>query len=154
MEQLAQRVKEEPEIESESKEDLTSSKVTVESLEHKEKPIEMAEYIKDLWQIGEAENHFEMKNLLKEIDDFVLSEIKRNEMKESRESYEEIIKKYENRIKLPENVDIYTKTEKIVELIRIDAKLLKALKEKEELLAGDPTKMTSTQLKQYIQGKR
>lgn len=130
-----------------------SGKVDTVTPEYSEKPLETAEYIKDLWKVGEAENHFEMKNLLKEIDDFVLSEIERNKMKPTRGSYEEIIQKYEDKLKLPEGTDIYTRTEKVLELMKIDIKLLQALKDKEDLLKGDPTKMTSAQLKKYLELK-
>jgi len=151
MEQLAQRI-----VDTTTPvKEVSTPKSTIDTItpEHTEEPLETTEYIKDLWKVGEAENHFEMKSLLKEIDTLVKEEITRSKMKSDRKSYEEIIQRYEDRLKLPQNIDIYTKTEKIVELIRIDAKLWQIVKEKEDLLNGDPTKMTSSQLKKYIKEK-
>lgn len=108
------------------------------------------EYIKDLWKVGEASNHFKMPELLSEINKFVLSEIERNKMTSNRESYKEIIAKYEKHLNLPDNIDVYTRTEKVAELIRIDVKLLQALKDKEDLLNGDPTQMSAVKLKKYL----
>lgn len=117
------------------------------SFETTEKPLEMEPYIKELWKVGEASEHFEMPTLLKEINEFVLSEIERNKMEKNRKSYEEIVENYEKKLNLPDGVDIYTKTENILELMKIDMKLLQAVKDKEELLAKPITDLTSAQLK-------
>ena len=110
-------------------------------------------YIKELFEMGEAQNHFNMPSLIHEIDIFVRSEIERQGLKSDKKSYEEIIHGYEKRLNLPEEIDVYTRTEKIVSLIRIDAKLINAIKEKEELLNGDVTKMSSSQIKRYLKEK-
>lgn len=121
------------------------------SFEQTEKPLEMEAYIKELWKVGEAENHFEMKTLLKEINEFVLSEIERNKMESNRKSYEEIVQNYEKKLGLPDGVDVYTRTEKVLELMKIDIKLLQAIKEKEEILSKPITELTSAQLKKRLE---
>lgn len=145
-ESLAERV---VEAHTSPQNEVVEEKVTTTS-EVVEKPLEVAEYIKDLWKVGEASNHFNMPQLLSEINTFVLSEIERNKMTSNRDSYKEIIAGYEKRLHLPENLDVYTRVEKVAELIKIDAKLLQALKDKEDLLNGDPTQMSATQLKKYL----
>lgn len=123
------------------------------STEPTEQPLEVSPYIKDLWKLGEAAEHFEMPSLIEEINSFVLSEIARNHLESNQDSYKQIVEQYEKRLKLPEGIDVYTKTEKIAELMRIDAKLLKLAEEKEELLKKDITELTSQQLKRRIEGK-
>ena len=142
-EQLAQRVETEIIIEPKIEPKEEGGKDTSFTPEVTEIPS-----IKSLWQMGEASEHFEMPTLIKEIDDFVLGE-----MGESRDKtkYEQIIQRYLNKLKLPEDVDLYTKTEKVAELMRIDKKLLDASEEREKLLNSDPTKMTSKQLRRYIE---
>lgn len=108
-------------------------------------------YVIDLFELGEAKNHFEMPSLLKEIDQFVMSEIERNKLDDSAKSYKEIIDHYLTKLNLPDNVDVYTKTEKVLELMKINKKLLDAAKEKEELLAKPVTELSSTQLKKRFE---
>lgn len=133
-------------------EDLTSEGADT-STSHKEseRPLEMG-YIKDLWQMGEASSHFKMPELTKEIDAFVLEQIEREGFVKNHKSYEEIIQRYEKKLGLPDDVNIYTRTERVAELMRIDAKLYAALKEKEEFTKKDPMKMTSAELKRYMKG--
>lgn len=146
---LAQRVVETP---TEPVESGTAGKVTDTTPETVEKPIEALEkpYLYDLFKMGEAYTHFDMEKLTTEIDGYVKSEIERQGMELTRKAYQEIIDSYLTRLKLPEGIDLYTKTEKVASLMRINCKLLETLKEKEEFLKSDPTKMSSAQLKRYI----
>lgn len=123
-------------------EQLTSTK-------HIEKPLE-AGYIEDLWGVGEASGHFKMPELLKSIDEYVLEQIEYHKLDKSRKSFEEIVKRYEDKLNLPENIDIYTKTERIAELMKIDKKMYDAIKEKQALLEKDPTEMTAAELRKYV----
>lgn len=133
-------------------EDLSlAGKVTDNTPDKIEKPLNEEPYLPELWNIGDARDHFEMPALIKEINDFVLETIERDKLEPTRKSYEEIIQKYEKRLRLPNNVDIYTRTEKVAELIRIDRKLIEAVRSREALLNSDPTKMTSEQLKKYLE---
>jgi len=123
------------------------------SPEYSKPPIEAEPYIETLWELGEEKEHFEMPSLLTEINEFVLSEIERNKMDKNHEAYEEVLNNYLKRLKLPDNVDIYTKTERVAELMRIDKKLLDNLRDKEALMNADPTKLNSNQLKKYIESR-
>jgi hypothetical protein len=118
-----------------------------------EKPLEMGEYIKEMWELGEASTHFEMPQLLSEINEFVLAEIERNKLESNQKSYTEIVKEYEKRLNLPDGIDVYTRAEKVQELMMIDKKLLDAAKAKEELLAKPISELTSSQLRKRIEGK-
>jgi hypothetical protein len=113
-------------------------------------PILEPEYVKNFLELGETSQHFEMPSLIKEIDQFVLSEIDRQGLEKNHKSYEEIINGYLKDLKLPENIDHYTKIEKLNSLMRINKKMIEAMVEKENLMKSDPTQMSSTQLKRYI----
>jgi len=121
--------------------------------EHTEKPPSLSEvpYITKMLEIGEAAGHFEMPSLLKEINEFVLSEFTRTKMEDTSESYKEVVEKYLSRLNLPREIDIYAKIEHLAELMRIDKKLLDAAKLKEELLAKPISELTSAQLKKRIE---
>lgn len=146
MSELAQRA-ETPVIQDET----PAGKIDDTSYGENEKPLEISEHIKELWKIGDASEHFEMPVLIKEIDDFILSEIKRDGKELNYKSYEEILSKYEKKLNLPENIDIYTKTELLNELIRIDKKLIEAMLEKEELEKKPIEELTSKQLRKRIE---
>mgnify|MGYP001195737844 CR=1 FL=1 len=122
---------------------------TIATFEHTEKPPSLQEkpYINKMFELGEAATHFEMPTLLKEINEFVLS--KGDDIK----TYEEVVNSYLKKLHLPSDIDVYTKTEKIHELMMIDKKLIDAAKEKEELLAKPIEELTSKQLKARIEGK-
>ena len=103
-------------------------------------------YIIKLLDIGEAEKHFEMPRLISEINDFVLSEIKRNHLKDSSEVYQKIVDKY----KIPDT-NIYTKIEYLNEAMMIDKKLIEAMIAKEELRKKPIEELTSYQLRKRIE---
>lgn len=151
-EELATRVEPLPVVEEAVS--LPAGKVTEVSIEPVEKPLEALEkpYLTELLRMGEAYNHFDMTALTKEIDSFVKSEIERQGMAEGRASYEEIVNSYIDRLKLPDNLSIYAKTEKLAGLMRINCILLETIKEKEDFLKLDPLTMSSSQLKRYITG--
>jgi len=115
-----------------------------------EKPLEKRQYIAELLEIGEASNQFKMPNLIKEIDSFVLDEIRSNKLELSKESYKEIIDGFIKKLNISDKLDVYTKIERLASLIRIQKKLIEAAKEREELLATPAEEMTSKQLKEYI----
>lgn len=113
-------------------------------------PILEPEYVKDFLELGETSQHFEMPSLIKEIDQFVLSEINRQGLEKNRKSYEEIVNGYLKDLKLPQNIDHYTKVEKLNSLMRINKKMIEAMVEKEELMTKDITKLSSKQLRDRI----
>jgi len=111
-------------------------------------PLEKRQYVKELLEIGEASTQFEMPTLIKEIDDYVLSESGVN-----KDSYKEIIDSFLRKLNIPTGIDIYTKVERLASLIRIQKKLNDSAKEREELLKKQPSEMTSVQLKKFIEMK-
>lgn len=94
-----------------------------------------------------AKDQFEMPILLKEINDFVLTQ------SEDKKSYEEVINKYLKKLNL-DRADIYTKIENLAELIRIDKKLIEAARAKEEFLKKPIEELTSRQLQERINAER
>jgi len=121
--------------------------------EHTEKPPTLMEspYLEEMLELGEAAGHFEMPELIAEINDFVLSEFERNKMEDTTKSYKEVVNHYLKKLDLPEGTMIYTKVEKLADLMRIDKKLIEAQKEKERIMTADITDLTSRQLKQRIE---
>jgi hypothetical protein len=87
-----------------------------------------------------------MKDLTKEINDFVLSEIERNKLEDTEKSYREVVEEYSKRMNLPKGASIYAKTERIAELMRLDKKLLDIIAEKKELEQKDFKDLTSRQM--------
>lgn len=149
LETLAQRAQE---TVTEPVESGTPGKVVDTTPDHVEKPLEALEkpYLTEIFGMGEAYSHFDMESLTNEIDGYVKSEMERQGMESSRKSYQEVIDSYLDRLKLPDNVSVYAKTEKVASLMRINCKLLETLKEKEDFLKSDPTTMSSSQLRRYI----
>lgn len=144
---IAQRV--EPIIETEPV-SIGVGKVEDKSVEQLEKPLELRKepYLNEILNIGIAKDHFEMPALIKEIDEFIKSEIERKGLN-GESGYKEIIEDYSKRLKI-DGKDIYTKVELIAEVIRIDKKILDSIKEKEELMAKDITQLSSKQIEKRL----
>lgn len=154
-ESIAQRVEPVKEAPVSPVEQSSAPTETVTTPETTEKPPTLREnYFVEMFDIGEAKNHFEMPRLLSEINDFVLSEFVRQNLDDTIENYKEVVEHYLDKLKLPDGVDQYTRAEKIHELMMIDKKLIQIAKEREELLKKDPSDMTSAQLRKYIEGTR
>jgi len=148
-ESLAQRIEPEvePEVEIKPTKKPTEEIITPETVE---KPPSISDpYINKLLNIGEAKDHFEMPRLITEINDFVLSEMKRKGLEDTNEVYKEIVDKY----KIPKDLDIYTYIERLNSLMMIDKKLINAMIEKEELKKKPIEELTSYQLRQRIEEK-
>jgi hypothetical protein len=142
-------VKEVPESPTEKS---ISNEPTITTHEHTEKPPSLEEnFYTKLLELGEAANHFQMPELTKEINDFILSEIKRQDLEDTKEVYQEILDKYKDRTRLPEGTDVYSLTEQIAEHIRIDRKLIEAMIAKAELEKKPINELSSKQLKIRIE---
>lgn len=137
-------------VESEPVEQDDKEPIKVNQSAPESEPILEPEYVKNFLELGETAQHFEMPSLIKEIDEFVLSEIDRQGLEKNRKSYEEIVNGYLKDLKLPENIDHYTKIEKLNSLMRINKKMIEAMLEKEELMTKDITKLSSKQLRDRI----
>ena len=133
-------------------EGISPSREAYHTAEHIEQPpsIRSEPYIVEMLELGEAANHFKMPELIQKINEYVLSEFERNEMSDTVDSYKEIIENYLDRLKLPDGIDVYTKIERLAEIIRIDKKLLDAAKAKEELLQKPIEQLDADQLKEMI----
>jgi hypothetical protein len=147
---LATRV--EPQEPAKPDNSAPAGKVTEVTPEAVEKPLEALEkpYLNDLLSLGEAYNHFKMKDLVAETDEAIKEELAYKEVKLSREAYKELIDTYLKKLDLPEGISLYTQVEKLHQLVSINRKLLQATKEKQEFMAMNPADMSSTQLKRYI----
>ncbi len=121
------------------------------SSEQTEKPPSILEtpFLVEMLEIGEAKDHFEMPALIKEINEFVLSEFERLKLEDTSDSYKEIVEKYTK--KLPENLDNYALVERLVDLVKIDKKLIEAMKEKDRIMNADIIELSSSQLRKRIE---
>jgi DNA-binding transcriptional regulator GbsR (MarR family) len=115
--------------------------------EMKQKP-----YFADIFELGDAYHHFDMESHTHEIDSFINSEIKRKELDDTKANYKKVLDELYRNVKPTDNV--YTNTEKLLEFIRIQRKLLEVIKEKEEFEKKPLELMNSKELKRYIDGKR
>ena len=118
---------------------------------HTERPpsLENEPYLIKELDLSFSKDHFQMPELIKEANEFILGEMKRKEMDDSQESYKTLIKKYSKGI--PDGTDQYALVEHIVDRIRIDKKLIDAMLEKEELDKKPIDELTSKQLKDRIE---
>lgn len=100
-----------------------------------------------------AYEHFDMKFLSREADGYINGEIARLGLPDNKESYQKLLDEAVNKLALPEGVDVYTMLEKVVDYLRVQDRLYRALKDKEELLASDPLTLSATKLKVYMKSK-
>jgi len=111
-------------------------------------------YLTEVLEIDkEIYNTFDIKPQSEEIDDFLRSEVKRNNLKDDKETYKNLVEKYLKKINISEDSDIYTKVEKLSEYLKIQKKLLEGIDERDRLLNSDPMELSSSQLKKYIELK-
>ena len=89
--------------------------------------------------------------LAKKIDSYVLEEMKLRGIKDTKEGYDSVVKEWVRVLKLTPEMDIYTRLEKLKEYGFLNSELREKIDEKQNLLAGDPMKMTSTQLRKLIE---
>jgi hypothetical protein len=87
--------------------------------------------------------HFNMKSLVNDIDGFINEEISRSHLKDDKETYSKIADKYFSQVK---DKGVYDQVESVHKLIQIERTLLQAIKERKDLLEGDPLKLSSEQL--------
>lgn len=108
-------------------------------------------YIIDLMEGQEAYTTFRVEPLSKEVDDFINAEVERRGLKDTKENYKEVLDEIYKNITPSDN--IYTNLENLADWVRIQQKLIEALKEKEAFEAKDPLKMTAKELRRYLYGK-
>ena len=154
-EQLAQRIQ--PETPTSPVEEVKGEKSPeIQVGESKiPKPSEYAEIkgkpmVADILNFGEAIDHFNMKELSNEINDFILSEITRSKMQDDKKSYVEVLNSYLKRANLPDGVSIYGQTERLAELMRLDKKLLDIIQAKKQIEEKPIEDLTSEQLKKRM----
>lgn len=98
-----------------------------------------------------AYNHFDMAALSKEVDGYITEDVQRQGLTDTREDYEKVLNRALEMLKLPDGLDVYTMTEKLVRYFRIQHKLYTALKEKEALMQADPLLLSAAKLKVYLE---
>ena len=105
----------------------------------------------DLLGYREQLNHFEVKAQSEEIDNFLREEITRLALEDTQKAYNDLLKEYLKKAQINKNMDIYTKIERLLDFVRIQRKLIEAVKEKEDLLKADIKDLNSAQLKRLIE---
>lgn len=151
-EQIAQRVVETP-VETPTSPPDKLSDIKTTTYEHTEKPASLHEVplINEILEIND--DHFNIPEDTKYLNEFILSEIKRQDLEDTKESYKIILDNLVKKTNIPDGLDIYAKLERLSEYAKIQQKLYDVAKEREEFLAKDPNDMTSRELKKYIEGK-
>jgi hypothetical protein len=89
------------------------------------------------------QKHFNMRELIGEIDGFISEEITRLHLKDDKETYQKIVDKYFSQV---QDKGIYDQVEAVAKLVKIEKTLLKAIQERKNLLEADPLSLTSDQL--------
>lgn len=142
---------------SESPVQTGGSVVTETSLGHEELPPSLyvetkrAPLVLELLEGVSAYMHFDMPMLSKEIDTLVLAEMRRLGLSDNHIDYQLVVDRALDKLDLPDDLDIYTKVEKLVRYLRIQHKLYSALKEKEDLMQADPLTLSAAKLKRYLE---
>lgn len=150
MNELAQRVVETPTatpVEPKSEKGIETT-----SPEYTEKPASLHDnLLSELLEIND--DHFNIPEDSKFLNEFILEEIKRQELEDTKESFKKILDDLIKRTNTPEGLDIYSKLERLSEFAKIQQKLIDLAQQKEELLKKPIEEMTSKQLKEYIEAK-
>lgn len=107
----------------------------------------------DVLGIRMAYKTFDVEPKSKDIDEYINSEVKRQGLKDSRESYQKVVEAIEKKLGVTEESDLYTKLDKIAEYARIQQKLQAAIKEHEELMAADPLTLPVNKMRKVLQEK-
>lgn len=105
----------------------------------------------DILGIRMAYGKLHTKEQAGEVDQFINSEIERQKAKDSKESYEKLYESIVKKLNLEGEQNEFTKLEKIAEYARIQTKLQEAIKETEELLAGDPLDMPLPKMRKALE---
>ena len=115
--------------------------------------LEKMPLLASLWDLGSIYNTFDIKPLTREIDLSIIETMQAKKMKDTESSYKEVLDGYLKQLKLPEEMNIYTKLEQLAKIMRVDRKLKDSLKERDELLTADLDKLSSTKIKQLLKLK-
>lgn len=94
------------------------------------------------------DDHFNIPEDTKYINDYIISEIKRRGMDDNESSYKELLKSIDN-----DEDNIYNKLKKMTEIVRAKNKAISIVKEREDLMKKDPKDMTANELKRYIENE-
>lgn len=97
-----------------------------------------------------AYEHFDMKPLSQEIDRYVIEEVNRLGLDDTKDNYQQVLDEAIEKLKFPKGTDVYALVEKLVRHFRIQHKLYSALRDKEALMMADPMTLSAAKLKLYI----
>jgi len=110
-----------------------------------------APLIVDIAEIGAGYGTLNTEYLAKKIDGYILEEMKLNNIKDTDKGYKEVADAWLKVLKLSPEMDIYTRLEKLKEYGYLNSELREKMDDRENLLQGDPLRMTSTQLRKLIE---
>lgn len=130
-----------------------SDEPTVVTHEKKERPPSLSEVplITKLLEIND--DHFNIPEDTKFLNEFILSEMKRQDLDDSEESYKSVLDFLTKKTNVPDGLDLYSKLSQLVEYAKIQEKLYGIMEEREKFLSKKPEDMTSKELKRFIEGK-
>lgn len=104
----------------------------------------------ELLGAGLAWNTFDVNAQLAIIDSYLNAQRDREKLPDTSESYEKVLNRLTRALNLPENLDIYSRLDRIASFARIQEKLMQNLEERAALLTADPLTLPAKKLKEYL----
>lgn len=110
-------------------------------------------YAAEMLGVASIYDTFDVSVVCREIDRLLQSEMRAKSIEDTKDGYEELLRWYEKKANVPNDVLVYTKLEKILKLLQIHDKIRQVEREHDELLLSDPTTLSAAKLKKYIELK-
>lgn len=108
-------------------------------------------YLLELFEATDTFKQFHVEEQSIEIDGFVIREMERKGLNDTRENYKKIVDDLFENITQADNV--YDNIESLLIWVRIQSKLIEAAEEKIKFLEKDPEVMTASELKRLLEGR-
>lgn len=105
-------------------------------------------YLLELFEATEVYNQFNLKPGIDEIDSFIISELTRKGLKDTREGYQKVLDELYEHVKVTD--DVYMNIDQLLDWVRIQSKLIQIAKEKEEFEKKPIDEMSAEELRRYI----
>lgn len=98
-------------------------------------------------------SHFSVKNDSEYVEQFILQELQRTNLKENKDNYLKVLGEYTKKLNIPEDIDVYSRLERLASYMKIQQRLYDDIQEREDLLKKDPKDMTAKELRKYLEIK-
>ena len=105
----------------------------------------------NLLEMGEAYGQFDVGDKSREIDKFILAEMDRYGMDDTKDSYKKVLDNLYKHLTPSDN--IYSTVDNLLEWVRIQQKLIDVAKAKKEFLEKSPEDMSVKELEKLLRGE-